>query len=76
LCGQVEVAPDGGRVFVLGADESLTVVNSMTGRIEKTIRTAGFIAGDGASDFLIASDGRTAYVADEFKGIVVIPAAH
>lgn len=76
LCAQIEVAPDGGRVFILGADESLTAVNAMTGRIEKTIRTAGFMAGDGASDLLIASDGRTAYVADEFKGVVVIPVAH
>lgn len=75
LCDQIEVAPDRSRIFVLSADESLTVVNSMTGQVEKTIRTAGFIAGDGASDLLIAPDGRTAYVADEFKGVVVIPVA-
>ena len=34
------------------------------------------MAGDGASDLLIASDGRTAYVADEFKGVVVVRVAH
>jgi len=75
LCAQIEVTPDPARILVLDADEGLTAVNSMTGQIAKTIRTAGFIAGDGASDLRIAPDGRTVYVADEFKGIVVIPMA-
>ena len=75
-CARIEVAPDRGRLFVLSGDESLTVVNSVTGQVEKTIRTAGFIAGDGASDLLLAPDGRTVYVADQFKGVVVIPVAY
>jgi hypothetical protein len=74
-CGQVEVAPDQRRVFVLNADNSLTVVNSMTGQVDRTIRTAGFMASEGDSDFLIAPDGRAAYVADQYRGVVVIPAA-
>jgi DNA-binding beta-propeller fold protein YncE len=75
-CAQIGVAPDRDRLFVLSTDESLTVVNSVTGQAEKTIRTAGFIAGEGASDLLIAPDGRTAYVADQFRGVVVIPVAY
>lgn len=75
-CTQIEVAPDRDRLLVLSGDESLAVVNSVTGQLEKTIRTAGFMAGDGACDLLIAPDGRTAYVADQFKGIVVIPVAY
>jgi DNA-binding beta-propeller fold protein YncE len=75
-CAQIGVAPDRDRLFVLSTDESLTVVNSVTGQVEKTIRTAGFIAGEGASDLLIAPDGRTAYVADQFQGVVVIPVAY
>jgi hypothetical protein len=72
-CDQVEVTPDQRRLFVLNSDNSLTAVSSMTGQLEKTIRTTGFIASEGDSDFLIASDGRTIYVADEYKGVVVIP---
>ena len=75
-CAQIEVAPDRDRLFVLSVDESLAVVNSVTGRVQKTIRTAGFIAGDGASDLQLAPNGRTVYVADQFKGVVVIPAAY
>lgn len=75
-CGRIEVAPDRDRLFVLSGDESLAVVNSGTGQVEKTTRTAGFIAGDGASDLLLVPDGRTAYVADQFKGVVVIPVAY
>jgi DNA-binding beta-propeller fold protein YncE len=72
-CGQVEVTPDQRRLFVLNTDNSLTAVNSMTGQVEKTIKTAGFIASEGDSDFLVAPDGRTIYVADQYKGVVVIP---
>jgi DNA-binding beta-propeller fold protein YncE len=72
-CAQIEVAPDRDRLFVLSGDESLAVVNIVTGQVEKTMRTAGLIAGDGASDLLLAPDGRTAYVADQFKGVVVLP---
>jgi DNA-binding beta-propeller fold protein YncE len=74
-CAQVEVAPDQRRLVVLSTDNSLTVVNSLTGQVDETIRTAGFIASEGDSDFLIAPDGRAAYVADQFRGVVVIPAA-
>jgi hypothetical protein len=45
----------------------------VTGQVEKTARTAGFIASEGDADFLIAPDGRTVYVADSFQGVVVIP---
>jgi DNA-binding beta-propeller fold protein YncE len=72
-CDQVEVAPDGRRLFVLNTDNSLTALNSMTGQVDRTIRTTGFIAGEGDSDFLIAPDGRTVYAADENRGVVVIP---
>jgi DNA-binding beta-propeller fold protein YncE len=72
-CYQVKVTPDQRRLFVLNDDNSLTAVNSMTSQVEKTIRTTGFIASEGDSDFLIAPDGRTIYVADAFKGVVVIP---
>jgi DNA-binding beta-propeller fold protein YncE len=72
-CDQVEVAPDGRRLFVLSTDNSLTAVNSMTGQVDRTIRTTGFIAGEGDSDFLIAPDGRTVYAADQNRGVVVIP---
>jgi DNA-binding beta-propeller fold protein YncE len=75
-CEQVEVAPDQRRLFVLNTDNSLTSVNSATGQVEKTIRTAGFIASEGDSDFLIAPDGRTIYVADQYQGVVVIPAPY
>lgn len=70
-CYQVEVTPDQRRLFVLNG-KSLTAVNSMTGQVEKTIRTSGHLGGEG-DDFLIAPDGRTIYVADSFKGVVVIP---
>jgi DNA-binding beta-propeller fold protein YncE len=72
-CDQVEVTPDQRRLFVLNTDNSLTAVNSMTGQVEKTIRTTGFIASEGDSDFLITPDGRTIYVADQYKGVVDIP---
>jgi DNA-binding beta-propeller fold protein YncE len=72
-CAQVMVTPDQRRLFVLSTDNSLTAVNGMASQVEKTIRTTGFIAGEGDSDFLIAPDGRTIYVADSFKGVVVIP---
>jgi hypothetical protein len=75
-CDQVEVAPDQRRVFVLSTDNSLTAVNSTTGQVDETIRTAGFIASEGDSDFLLAPDGRAAYVADQDRGVVVIPAAY
>jgi len=75
-CDQVEVAPNQRRLLVLSSDNSLTGVNSMTGQVEKTIRTAGFIASEGACDFLTAPNGRTAYVADQFQGVVVIPVAY
>jgi len=75
-CDQIEVASDQRRLFVLSTDNSLTVVNSMTSQVDKTIRTAGFIAGEGDSDFLIAPDGRTVYVADQYRGVVVIPVAY
>ena len=45
----------------------------MTGQVDRTIRTTGFIAGEGDSDFLIAPDGRTVYAADQNRGVVVIP---
>jgi DNA-binding beta-propeller fold protein YncE len=72
-CYQVEVTPDQRRLFVLNSDNSLTAVNSMTGQVETTIRTTGFIASEGNSDFLIARGGSTIYVADSFRGVVVIP---
>jgi DNA-binding beta-propeller fold protein YncE len=72
-CDQVEVTPDQRRLFVLNADNSLTAVNSMTGQVEKRIRTTGFIASEGDAGFLIAPDGRTIYVADPYQGVVVIP---
>jgi hypothetical protein len=72
-CDQIEVTPNGCSLFVLSAGNSLIAVNSMTGQVEKTIRTAGFIASEGDSDFLIAPDGRTIYVADQYRGVVVIP---
>jgi DNA-binding beta-propeller fold protein YncE len=72
-CDQVEVAPDQRRLFVLNSDSSLTAVNSMTGQVETTIRTTGFIASEGDSDFLIASEGHTIYIADQYKGVMVIP---
>jgi DNA-binding beta-propeller fold protein YncE len=75
-CDQVEVAPNQRRLLVLSSDNSLTGVNNMTGQVEKTIRTAGFIASEGACDFLTAPNGRTAYVADQFQGVVVIPVAY
>jgi DNA-binding beta-propeller fold protein YncE len=70
-CYEVKVTPDQRRLFVLNG-KSLTAVNSMTGQVEKTIRTTGHLGGEG-DDFLIAPDGRTVYVADSFKGVVVIP---
>ena len=75
-CSQIQVAPDHRRLFVLNTANSLTAVNSATGKVEKTIRTTGFLAAPGDSDFLIAPDGRTVYVADQFRGVVVIPVAH
>jgi DNA-binding beta-propeller fold protein YncE len=75
-CLQVEVTPDQRRLFVLNADNSLTAVNSMTGQVGKTIRTTGFIASEGDSGFLIAPDGRTIYVADQYQGVVVVPAPY
>jgi hypothetical protein len=71
-CYQVKVTPDQRRLFVLNADNSLTAVNSMTGQVEKTTRTSGHLGGE-SDEFLIAPDGRTIYVADSFKGVVVIP---
>ena len=47
----------------------------MTGRPQQTIRTTGVIDGEGDSDFLIAPDGRTVYVANQFRGVTVIPVA-
>jgi hypothetical protein len=75
-CDQIEVAAGQGSLFVLNTDNSLTAVNSMTGRVEKTIRTTGFIASEGDSDFLIAPDARTVYIADQYRGVVVIPVAY
>ena len=72
-CDQVEVTPDQRAVLVLNSDNSLTAVDATTGQVEATTRTAGFIAGEGDSGFLIAPDGRTAYIADQSRGIVVIP---
>jgi DNA-binding beta-propeller fold protein YncE len=71
-CDQIEVAPDGRRLFVLSTDNSLVAANALTGQIEKTIRTTGFIAGEGDSDFLIAPGGHTVYVADQYRGVAVI----
>lgn len=71
-CDQLEVAPDGRRLFVLSTDNSLAAANSLTGQLEMTIRTTGFIASEGDSDFLIAPDGRTVYVADQYRGVTVI----
>ena len=75
-CDQLEVAPGQRGLFVLSTDNSLTVVNSMTSRVEKTIRTTGFMAGEGDSGFLLAPNGRTVYIADQYRGVVVIPVAH
>jgi DNA-binding beta-propeller fold protein YncE len=72
-CAQVKVTPDQPRLFVLNTDNSLTAVNAMTSQVEKTSRTAGPIASEGGSDFLIAPDGRTIYVADQYRGVVPIP---
>ena len=74
-CDQVEAAPGRRHIFVLNAGNSLTAVDSMTGRPQQTIRTTGVIDGEGASDFLIAPDGRTVYVANQFRGVTVIPVA-
>jgi DNA-binding beta-propeller fold protein YncE len=72
-CEEIKVAPDRRRLFVLSTDNRLAVVNSTTSQVDRTIRTAGFIASEGDADFLIAPDGRTVYIADQFKGVVVIP---
>ena len=74
-CDQVEAAPDRHHMFVLNADNSLTAVDSMTGQLKQTIRTTGVIDVEGDSDFLIAPDGRTVYVANQFRGVTVIPVA-
>lgn len=73
-CVQIEVAPDGRRLFILSTDNSLSAANSQTGQLEETIRTTGFVASEADSDFLIAPDGHTVYVADQYRGVTVIPA--
>jgi DNA-binding beta-propeller fold protein YncE len=75
-CSQLEVAPGGRRLFVLNADNTLTVVNSMTDQLDGSIRTSGIIASEGDADFLVTPDGRTIYVADQFRGVIVIPVTH
>lgn len=72
-CDQIEVAPGRRRLFVHSADNILIDVDSMTGQVVKTIRTTGFIADDSDTDFLVAPDGRTAYVSNQYQGVVVVP---
>jgi hypothetical protein len=41
-CIKIQVAQD-RRMFVLNSDNSLTVLNSVTGNAEKAVRTVGFM---------------------------------
>jgi DNA-binding beta-propeller fold protein YncE len=73
-CGQLEVSPDGRTLFDLGYP-TLTWVNSSTGKQEGSAGTGGFWGNSDTApvNFVIAPDGRTVYVADQYKGVVVLP---
>jgi DNA-binding beta-propeller fold protein YncE len=73
-CGQLEVSPDGRSLFDLG-DPTLSWVNSATGKQEGSAVTGSFWSNSDTApvDFVIAPDGRTAYVADAEQGVVVLP---
>jgi DNA-binding beta-propeller fold protein YncE len=65
------VAPDGRVVYVLGADETITPVNALTGEPGGVIRT-GDAGNPMDSGLVIAPDGRAIYVADQDQGVAVI----
>jgi DNA-binding beta-propeller fold protein YncE len=74
-CGELKVSPNGRMLFVLGLT-TLSWVNSVTGTLEGSASTHGFMDGDtDPIDFVITPDDRTAYVADEEQGVVVLPVA-
>jgi sugar lactone lactonase YvrE len=71
-CTQAKIGP-GQRLFVLDGSKRLATVNDVTGQVESIVRTASVQNAGGATDLLVASGGRTVYVADVFHGIAVIP---
>jgi DNA-binding beta-propeller fold protein YncE len=70
-CSMLAAAPDGNFVYVLNNDLTITPVEAGPGFVAPPIRTGK--SAQGNQDLALAPDGRTFYVAEGTRGVVVIP---